>query len=85
MKDKFTMGLVWHNCKTYPPSETYNSSLLATDGNDVCPMLWNKPEGYWLGGIARLSEDELEQWYWADVPQTVKKCAEFKEVVADGH
>jgi len=77
MKDKFIMELVWHNCKTCPPRETYNSTLIATDGNDVCPVLWNRSEGFWLSGGALLAENETVYWYWADIKQTVNRCAEF--------
>ena len=37
--DKFKMELTWHNCKTCPPEECFNSYLLVTDGWDIQVMI----------------------------------------------
>ena len=82
MDRKFTMGLVWHNCKTYPPKEFKNDFLIATNGTDVYNMIWRRDSGYFVGAkdwskILELSE--LENWWWADIEQTVQGEAKFRE------
>lgn len=78
---KFTMELVWHNCLTYPPKEFSNNALIATNGNDVLGMSWHRTEGYFVAEdefhLRRL--DDLENWWWADMEQTVQGEQRFKE------
>lgn len=81
MYEKFTMGLVWHNCKTYPPEEFSNNNLIVTDGNIVESMSWNRAAGYFIAEneccLKRL--DNLENWWWADIEQTVQEEEKFRE------
>ena len=73
--NKFTMELVWHNCKTEQPKEFFNNALIITDGNEVRGMSW-------IGGVYFIEEEEgcirsindsvLENWWWADIEQTVQ-------------
>ena len=78
MKNKFTMELVWHNCKTYPPKEEFNSSLIVTNGDSVLGMVWfsNKYHASGYGFI-----QDLENWWWADIKQTVRGESRFKELI----
>lgn len=81
--DKFKMELTWHNCKTCPPEEYFNSCLLVTDGFDVQEMVWDKAfGGFWKVGFD-ISFDirgtVLSRYWWADIAQTVHKTPEFKE------
>lgn len=78
---KFTMELVWHNCLEYPPKETTNDSLIMTDGSDVFEASWYKPDGFMIR-----TKDEWrgvyvnqENWWWADVRQTVQGDRRFNE------
>lgn len=74
--DKFTMQLVWHNCKTHPPKETANDRLIVTDGVRIYEAAWYAPDGFmiyqkqddWWHGLY----EELDEWYWADIMQTVQ-------------
>lgn len=81
MYDKFTMSLTWHNCKTYPPKEFSNNNLIVTDGNIVEGMSWHRAEGYFISEneccLRRL--DNLENWWWADIEQTVQEETKFSE------
>jgi hypothetical protein len=82
MKNKFTMPLTWHNCHSCPPEELSNSYLLATDGSYVYSMSWRKGNGYLIAtqlGVRGIRASELENWWWADIEQTVKECLEFKK------
>lgn len=82
-KKKFVMNLVWHNCKTYPPSEDYNPALIITDGNDVFGVKWHKEEGFYVSYDDEdryLVPDAYEHWWWADIEQTIRGCSEFTEV-----
>ena len=77
MIDKFKIPLTWHNCKSYPPKEAINLSLVVTNGNKVYTTSWYKDVGYHTErGLIKKSE--LKKWYWADLEQTVKGCSEFK-------
>lgn len=72
---KKVIELVWHNCKTNPPKEIENDSLIVTDGLHVYGMSWHRAKGYFIekpneGGLLSLSE--LENWWWADIEQTVQ-------------
>lgn len=78
---KFTMELVWHNCLTNPPKEFSNNNLIVTDGNIVEGMSWNKAEGYFIAenewSLKKL--DNLENWWWADIEQTVQGESKFRD------
>ena len=81
MKNKFTMSLVWHNCQSYPPSESYNSRLLATDGIRVFPVIYDATDGGWFDVELKvyLPFGSLKDYWWADVEQTVRGCSEFNK------
>lgn len=72
--DKFTMGLVWHNCKTDPPKESYNSWLTFTDGYHVDHCTYHKRYGF------PISEDMLHKFWWTDLSRAVGESVEFKEL-----
>ena len=78
---KFTMELVWHNRLIYPPKEFSNNALIATNGNDVLGMSWHRAAGYFIAEdefhLRRL--DDLENWWWADIEQTVQGEPRFRE------
>lgn len=80
--DKFKMELVWHNCKTNPPKEFSNNSLIITNGSDVLGMSWHRAEGYFVSesewSLRRLEDSVLENWWWADIEQTVHGDPRFK-------
>lgn len=76
--DKFKMELTWHNCKTCPPEECFNSYLLVTDGLVIHEMMWDEIfGGFWKVGLV-IRGDELNKYWWADIAQTVHKTPEFK-------
>lgn len=80
MKNKFKMPLTWHNCQSYPPSEPYNSRLLATDGKRVFLVIYDVMDGWWDAEFKNyLSFGSLRDYYWADIEQTVWDCSAFKE------
>ena len=84
-KKKFVMPLTWHNCRTYPPSEDYNPSLIITDGKEIFDMRWDKDEGFYVNcseGYMRLQPIVYGRWWWADLEQTVKNCKEWSDVVS---
>lgn len=73
---KFTMELVWHNCFECQPKEAANDYLIASDGEDVYEAAWYAPDGFMVrrkydGWWYGLYED-LGNWYWADLKQTVQ-------------
>jgi hypothetical protein len=75
------MELTWHNCKTCPPQEFENNSLIVTNGNDVYGLSWHRAEGYWIEtdeGLKQIDCDELEFWWWADIEQTVRLTEQSK-------
>jgi hypothetical protein len=82
---KFKMELVWHNCETYPPKEFSNNALIVTNGSDVLGMSWHRAEGYFVAEneccLRRL--DNLENWWWADIKQTVQNDLRFQGFVDD--
>lgn len=72
MKNKFTMELVWHNCKTNPPKEYKNTALYLSNGQFVHRVVYSKYFGWFdtiLGTI--IPEERLSDYYWADISQTV--------------
>lgn len=79
MVNKFTMGLVWHNCKTYQPTEKFNSRLLVTDGVTIYEMMWDKTFGGFLKVGLEIKGDELNKYWWADIEQTVQGEPRFKD------
>lgn len=84
---KFTMELVWHNCWECPPEEVANDYLIATDGDDVYEAAWYAPDGFmiyrkqddWWHGLY----EDLGNWYWADLKQTVQGEPRFKGLIID--
>jgi hypothetical protein len=73
---KFTMELVWHNCKTCPPSEEYNDGLLLWDGNDLFCAEWDN--GYWWYDNHYLDmTGEEDVCWWSDIRQTVQSEQRF--------
>lgn len=71
--DKFKMELTWHNCKTYPPKEKYNPWLVYTNGYHTDFCVYDKRYGF------PIDEDDLHEYWWADIAQTVRGASEFKE------
>lgn len=82
MRDKFTMGLVWHNCATHPPKEKWNVNLYATDGRDVFKVVYDYRIG-WSGLISNvmIPPGELHKYWWADLQQTINTSREFAEIL----
>lgn len=84
---KFTMELVWHNCKECPPEETANDYLVVTNGVHIYEAAWYAPDGFmiyqkqddWWHGIY----EGLGNWYWADLKQTVQGEPRFKGLIID--
>lgn len=67
------MGLVWHNCKTYPPSEDFNSLLYITNGNVVYPVVYKSGEYFYNGHLFDINNvDYGEEYWWADLNQTTQ-------------
>lgn len=78
MKDKFKMELTWHNCQSYPPSETHNDRLIATDGLCVFPVRYDYIDGWYdVEADDYLPSELLLKYYWADLNQTVIHCLEI--------
>lgn len=71
--DKFKMELTWHNCKTCPPAENYNPYLIYTNGSTVEACSYYKKYGF------PVMDDELDQYWWADLRRTVRECNKFQE------
>ena len=79
--DKFKMELTWHNCKTCPPEEDFNSFLFVTDGLDIQEMRWDRIWGGFRNRILSIRGEDLSKYWWADMVQTVHNTNEFKEVL----
>lgn len=71
--DKFKIELTWHNCKTYPPKEAFNPSLIYTNGYHIDSIAYYKNYGF------PISDDELHQYWWADIRRTVRESNKFQE------
>ena len=71
---KFKMELTWHNCKTYPPKETFNPWLIYTDGYNIDYLVYYNKYGF------PVPKDELHKYWWADLSRTVQESKEFKEI-----
>lgn len=79
MKDKFTIELVWHNCKTYPPKEDKNNNLFISNGEFVHKVFYNIEFGWCDCNLGILiPEERLSEFWWADLEQTVREEKEFK-------
>lgn len=78
MKSKFTMGLVWHNCKIYPPKERWNANLYATNGRYVFKVAYDCRDG-WFDALDDwpLPTEELHEYWWADLEHTIQTSKEF--------
>jgi hypothetical protein len=83
MKDKFTMELVWHNCATHPPKEDYNNCLLLSDGRCYFDAEYiggkysENGEWYDIDLKEMIPQEELQDFYWADMRQTVGSSNDF--------
>ena len=79
--DKFKMELTWHNCKTHPPKEESNNFLVITNGNEIFNMSWSQQSGYHIeqndSYSIPLPVVVWEDWWWADMYQTVRATREF--------
>lgn len=67
---KFTMGLVWHNCLTYKPSEKYNPCLFVTDGTNFYKVVYKQDVGF-VGDGVFIDDSTAENYWWADMLQTI--------------
>ena len=84
MKDKFTMGLVWHNCATHPPKEYWNDDLYISDGESVCRAEYSKERGWYNKTFGHwIYPNITREYWWADLEQTVRTSKEFAEVLID--
>ena len=84
--NKFTMELVWHNCKTYPPKEFKNNNLIATNGTEVFGLSWHRAEGYFIAKghkFVPIKLLDLPNWWWADIEQTVQGESKFRGLIID--
>ena len=82
MNKKFTMELVWHNCKTHPPKEFENDNLIATNGTEVFGLSWHRAEGYFISQghkFAPIRLLDLPNWWWADIEQNIWGDERFKK------
>ena len=77
MKDKFTMELVWHNCATNPPKEDFNANLCLTNGRTTFGARYNKGEWYDREFDICIPTYMLEDFWWADVVQTLSGMKDF--------
>lgn len=69
--NKKTMELVWHNCKSCPPKELFNESLVVTDGVNLYRVRWDQEVGYFGNHcLIEVSMNGSENWWWADLYQT---------------
>lgn len=80
--DKFAMNLTWHNCVNFTPYEERNSQLYVTDGKSVYEAVW-KDGRFWYRENKGVPIECDENWWWADVLQTVKtslkSCVDSKK------
>jgi hypothetical protein len=77
------MELVWHNCKTHPPKELLNDDLICTNGVYAFDMTWDSTQGYFIDQFGvneyRIEDSVLENWWWADLQQTVWNEQRFRK------
>ena len=71
--EKFKMELTWHNCKTHTPKENHNPWLVYTNGYDIAYGAYDKRYGF------PIDKDDLHEYWWADIAQTVRGSSKFKE------
>lgn len=80
MNNKFTIELVWHNCKTNPPSEDKNDYLYISDGGFVNSVKYSKDKGWFVREVGSyLPIDVLHEYWWADIEQTVQGESRFRD------
>ena len=79
MKDKFTTELVWHNCLTHPPREDFNANLCATNGRTAFGVKYDKGEWYDREFDVIIPQYMLEDFWWADIVQTINGVADFNK------
>ena len=78
MKDKFTIELVWHNCKTCPPEEDWNNQLIVTDGDYTTVAQYEKPDMWYdFADEYFIPKCDLSDYWWADVRQTMAESVEL--------
>lgn len=78
MCNKFTMELVWHNCKTCPPEEDHNFCLVLSDGEGFWIVEYYAQYGWFEKSCGlQFNKEDLSRLYWADLSQTIKKTNEF--------
>lgn len=70
--DKFKMELTWHNCKTCPPKESFNSWLIITNGRNTDSFVYHDKYGF------PVSDDKLHTYWWADLARTVRETKGFE-------
>jgi hypothetical protein len=73
--EKFKMELTWHNCKTFPPKESFNSWLVITNGRHTDYFAYDARYGF------PVAKENLHTYWWADLIRTVQETKEFKEHV----
>ena len=79
MNDKFKMELTWHNCATHPPKEWINETLFVSDGESIHKARYNIRLGWWCVELwDYIPNDDLNNYWWADIQQTIDRCASFK-------
>ena len=75
---KFTMELIWHNCKECPPTEMWNNGLYLTDGNFVEKTKYRAENGWYDERTkSYLPAELLHKYWWADLQQTVRGEPKF--------
>ena len=79
MMNKFKMELTWHNCETCPPDELYNNRLIMTNGRYTFDVAYHQEIGWQrVADRVLIPQQQLKDYYWADIDQTVRGCPEFK-------
>lgn len=80
MKDKFTVSLVWHNCKTHPPKEDWNDNLYVTDGVYGTAVSYESPDVWFDKSVdERIPKRDLLEYWWADIHQTMRSSVELMD------
>lgn len=72
---KIKMELVWHNCKTCPPSEAYNECLYLWNGERVVQAEWYHDAWHYEDGLCddiMIASEDAEHMWWADLHQTAE-------------
>lgn len=77
--NKFVMELVWHNCLSYPPKETWNKNLYITDGTYISKVWYDKQYGWWEYDKGDyIPQEKLNKHWWADLEQTIQNVPRFR-------